>query len=1073
MKQKLSILFLLLWGQFALAQEAIWLRYPSISPDGKHIVFSYQGDLYRVSSKGGKATLLTLHEAYDRSPVWSNDGQYIAFASDRFGNFDVFIMPAEGGTPKRLTYHSANDIPSDFSPDGKHVIFSSARLDDPKHAQFPRGTYSELYQVSLEGTRPEQLLTVPAPQANYASNKNMIVFEEVKGGESNERKHHTSSITRDIWTYDFEKQTFTQIANFEGEDREPVFAPNGESVFYLSEKSGSFNVFEVKLSNPNQAEQVSQFEKHPLRYLSMSDNGTLCYTYDGVIYTQTPGANPIKIAVEITNDNRYNERQFVKFNNQAREMALSPNGKEVAFVVRGEVFVTSVETGTTKRITNTPEQERSVSFSPDGRAILYTSERGQSWNLYQTKLSRDEEKYFFNATLLKEEAILESEEETFQPSYSPDGKEVAFLENRTTLRVIKLANKEVRTVLAGDVNYSYSDGDQYYEWSPDGKWFVVDFLPPKQWIREVGLVKADSSGEIENLTKSGYADFGGKWAMEGEMIIYGSDRNGMRSHASWGSQDDVYALFLTQEAYDKFQLSKEEFDLAKEVEKDKKKEESKDKSKDDKKDKTKEKEPIQIEFEGIENRRERLTIHSSSLGGFVLSKDGEKLYYLARFESGYDLWETELRSRKTKILAKLGGGGGALALDKDGKHLFLLSRGRISKINLSNGKRESISFNAEMQWQPAEERAYLFEHIWRQVKRKFYVEDLHGVDWDFYKKAYAKFLPHINNNYDFADLASELLGELNASHTGCYYRGRSVDNPDQTAALGLFYDKTYQGKGLKIAEVMEGSPVEKKGSKIKAGVIIEKIDGQEIAENANYYPLLNRKAGENTLLSLYNPTSQERWEEVLKPISTGQENRLRYRRWVKRNEAMVEKLSKGKLGYVHVQGMNEGSFRVVYENALGKYAQKAGLIVDTRNNGGGWLHDDLATFLNGKNYMKFEPRGQHIGNEPQFKWAKPSVVLMNEANYSDAHMFPYTYKYLGIGKLIGMPVPGTGTAVWWENLQDNTLTFGIPQVGMVGNDGKYLENTQLEPDIKVKNDFKALMEGRDQQLERAVEELLR
>jgi len=503
-----------------------------------------------------------------------------------------------------------------------------------------------------------------------------------------------------------------------------------------------------------------------------------------------------------------------------------------------------------------------------------------------------------------------------------------------------------------------------------------------------------------------------------------------------------------------------------------KKEEKKD-DKSDKKDGEDEDEkvePIKIELDDIDERKVRLTVHSSRLSNMILSKDGSKLYYVARYEKGADLWQTNLRTKETKKLLKMGGRGARdMILDKDGKNLFVLSGGSISKVEVDGGKKKGIGIKGEMVLNEAEERAYLFEHAWRQVEKKFYKVDLHDVTWGFYKNEYEKFLPYINNNHDFTELMSELLGELNASHTGAYYRPRT-ENGDQTASLGLFYEEEYDGKGLKISEVMDRGPLDNSKSKIKKGTIIEKVDGIEISSNENPYKLLNRKVDKNTLLSLYHPKTGKRWEETVQPISMGAESQLRYRRWVENCRTMVDSLSNGKIGYVHVRSMNDQSYRTVYDDALGKNGSKEALVVDTRFNGGGWLHDDLATFLDGKKYMTFKPRGQELGTEPQFKWTKPSIVVMSESNYSDAHMFPYTYRALGIGKLVGMPVPGTGTAVWWERLQ-NGMTFGIPQVGMVGNDGQYLENQQLEPDVKVPNDPAAVSKGRDQQLEAAVKEL--
>lgn len=1051
----------------------LWTNTPAISPDGSTIVFSYKGDLYKVPAQGGNATLLTMHQGHDMQPVWSKDGKNIAFMSNRYGNFDIFLISAQGGAAKRLTYHSAGDTPSSFTPDGKAVLFSSSRLDNAQNAMFPSGAMSELYKVSITGGKPTQVLTTPALYANYDKAGKVMVFQDQKGYEDRRRKRHTSSVTRDVWSYVPATNTFTKLSDFGGEDLNPVISADGQSVFYLSEAKGTFNVFEMNLSN-QQKKQLTQFKSHPVRDLTRADNGTLCYRYAGEIYTQTNGGSPKKVSIKIFSEDRYNQEEVVSIRRGATDIAISPNGKEVAFIVRGEVFAASVKGGTTKRITNTPEQERNISFSPDGRSILYASERNGSWNLYQTSLTRKEEKYFSSATILKETAILESNKETFDPKYSPDGKEVAFLEERTTLRVINLASKKVRTIVPGNRNYSYADGDQHYDWSPDGKWFLVDMLPQKQWIGEVGLVSAVGTKKpIHNLTQSGYSDGGGTWAMGGKMMFYYSDRNGMRSQASWGSQIDIYAMFFTQDAYDKFRLSKEDYALLKEREKDQKKKSKAAKGKGAKGKKADKKlKPIKIELEGIRDRKARLTIHSSNLSSALVSKDGKNLYYMARFERGYNLWVTNLRTRATRILAKLNSRGGGMVWDKDQKNIFLLSSSGISKINPKSGKRTPIRFSGEMTLNKSKERDYMFEHMWRQVKKKFYVKDLHKVDWNGLKKTYAKFLPHINNNHDYADMMSELLGELNASHTGCFYRSFSR-NADATASLGVYYDQKHQGDGLKISEVMKGSPLDKAKSKVKAGVIIEKINGIDIKANTNPYQLLNRKRGKYTLLSLYDPKTKKRWEETTKPISRGLEFQLRYKRWVTKMEQMVDKLSNGKVGYVHVRGMDEPSFRKVYEDALGKHAGKEALIVDTRFNGGGWLHDDLATFLNGKKYLEIVPRGQKIGAEPMFKWNKPSVVVMNESNYSDAHLFPYTYKALGIGKLVGMPVPGTGTAVWWENLQDRSLTFGIPQVGMRTNDGKLLENTQLEPDIKVNNDFDKVSQGEDQQIQAAVKEMLK
>jgi len=347
------------------------------------------------------------------------------------------------------------------------------------------------------------------------------------------------------------------------------------------------------------------------------------------------------------------------------------------------------------------------------------------------------------------------------------------------------------------------------------------------------------------------------------------------------------------------------------------------------------------------------------------------------------------------------------------------------------------------------------------------------VDWDLYYKAYKKFLPYINNDYDFAEMLSEMLGELNVSHTGCRYSGNSQRGNDQTASLGILYDYSYTGAGLRITEVIDGGPLDKSASKIGAGVILEKIDGVAISDSIDHYSLLNRKTDKLTLLSLYDPVTHARWEETVKPISMGEENQLLYNRWVKMRRKETDSLSGGKIGYIHVRAMNDASMRVVFEEALGRNIGKEALIIDTRFNGGGNIHEQLSDFLSGKKYFDVIPHGQYVGSEPFDKWVKPSIVLIGESNYSDAHLFPAAYKLKNIGKTLGMPIPGTGTFVWWETQIDPGLVFGMPMGGWRAPEGYFEEGHQMDPDIPVRNEPDVLSAGHDQQIAAAVKELLK
>lgn len=557
-------------------------------------------------------------------------------------------------------------------------------------------------------------------------------------------------------------------------------------------------------------------------------------------------------------------------------------------------------------------------------------------------------------------------------------------------------------------------------------------------------------------------------------MIWESDRAGYRSHGSWGAESDVYIMFFDLEAYERFRLSKEEFALVKEKEdKEKEKDKQNDKKKDKKEKSEKDKEvtPLTFDLENCRDRIIRLTVNSSHLGDAVLSPDGDKLYYQASFEDGADLWVHDLKEQKTELLLK-DIGYGSMTYNKENKQLFLCSNGGIKKIDIEKNKTDNVSFEAIFNYRPYEEREYIFNHVWQQVLDKFYVADLHGTDWKFYRESYARFLPHINNNYDFQEMLSELLGELNGSHTGARYYAPGATL--STACLGVFFDNSYEGDGLKIQEIIAKGPFAVKKTDVTAGCIIEKIDGEPILKDTDYYPMLEGKAGKNVQLSIYNPQNGKRFPVTIKPISTGEQNELLYKRWVKKNEKMVETLSGGRIAYVHVKGMDSPSFRNVYSELLSdRNRNKEAVIVDTRHNGGGWLHDDLATLLSGKEYQRFVPRGQYIGSDPFNKWLKPSCVMICEDNYSNAHGFPWVYKELKIGKLIGAPVPGTMTAVWWERQIDPTIVFGIPQVGCMDMRGQYMENKQLEPDIKVYNSPEKSLKGEDKQLAAAVKEMLK
>lgn len=1072
MKCRITLLLCLFSIGFLSAQTAPqWLRYSAISPDGQQIAFTYKGDLYRVPVAGGQAFQLTYHEAHDYMPVWSKDSKQLAFASERYGNFDVYIMDAMGGPAKRLSYHSTNETPFSFTADNKNVVFGAARLDKAEHRQYPTGSQPELYQVSTQGGRVAQVMTVPAEHVKFNKAGTQMIYHDKKGGENEWRKHHTSAITRDIWTYDMKSGQHQMIINFQGEDRNPVYSADEKSIFYLSEESGNFNVHHYDFAT-KKTKQITRLKTHPVRFLS-AGNGTLCFSYDGELYTMKEGGSPKKVRINIRTQAVANSSKFISINGGVREMAISPNGKEIAFIARGEVFVTSVDGSLTKRITNTPEQERFVRFGPEGKSVVYSSERDGKWHIFESKIERaKEEPFFFAATLIKETPLLSNANDNYLAEFSPDGKKMAFVEGRRTIKVKDIASGAETTLLTPDDLYHMRDGDKYFKWSPDSKWLLIGWSPSLS-NSEVLLMSADGKKRV-NLTESGYGDYAPQWVNGGQQMIWRSNRNGLKSYATSGStQTDVYTMFFTQDAWDKFNLSKEDYDLMKEMEKAKKEADKEATKKTEKKDssKTKKIEDLTFDWDGMEDRKSRLTIHSSSLGDAVLSKDGEKLYYLARFEKGMNLWRTDLRTKATKQAIKLDANFGSLAWDKDQKNLYLLSSGSISKVDPETGKRTSIKIKGEMQLDAEAERAYMFDHVWLRTNAIFYEPTFHGIDWDQMRVEYQKYLPYIGNSYEFTEMISEMLGELNVSHAGGRF-GRSIPNGDATASLGVFMDYDYQGNGIKITEIMKGGPLDKAKFDLKAGMIVEKIDGEIIAPSRDVAAYLNRKAGQFTLLEILDPSTNKRQQITVKPITAGQESALRYERWVKRNAKEVEERSNGQLGYVHIRGMSDGPYRNIYDKMLGKYMDKKAMVIDTRFNGGGDLVADLAMFFTGTPFITYATEAKVVGGEPTSRWTKPTLAMYNESMYSDGHCFASAYSELGIGKTVGMPVPGTCSFAGWEGLPDGSR-WGVVPVSAKNKAGEWMENNQTEPMFMIKNMPGKIDKGTDQQLEKAIEELLK
>ena len=470
------------------ASNPQWMRSPAISPDGTQIAFTYRGQIWVVPTAGGEAIPLTERHYHSTNPVWSPDSELIAFGSDRFNASDVFVIPASGGPITRLTTHSAQELPIGFSPDGKDMLFWAGRIGsmDVNFLDGLNGWYGgQIYSVPVAGGRERLVMPVGGKQGHLSADGKFVAYPFFRSIEVEQRKRQISDSTTDIWIYDRAAKIHKQLTTHRGNERDPVFSADGNYVFFTSEmpvggsakpdeRGTTFNVWRQATADGSAPEQLTFHKNLAVRGLSLSNDGTLAYGYDGEIWRLSPGAKePEKVSVRIRQGTLLEGAAYVNLNVQVKETVVSPNGMELAIVARGDVFAVSTATGMVRQITNTPQEERSVNFSPDGRHLVYAAERNGDWDLFETQLVREGDKTFVDAGELKEVTVLDTSSDVLQPVYAPTGDRISYRDDRNSLRVLTLATGESTEVLPDSYTYSYVEGDQSQAWSPDGRYIVT------------------------------------------------------------------------------------------------------------------------------------------------------------------------------------------------------------------------------------------------------------------------------------------------------------------------------------------------------------------------------------------------------------------------------------------------------------------------------------------------------------------------------------------------------------------------------------------------------------------------
>ncbi len=1063
-----KIFFLLLTSvvsSFVIGQNTTLLRHPAVNHNGTMISFSYQGDIWTVSSAGGKATRLTIHEAYEGNPIFSPDGKQIAFSGARFGNNDIYTIPASGGQAKRLTFHSGTDNVASWTQQDK-ILFSTNR----EFRQIERP--SEVYAIHPNGGTETRILDAVGHDPILSPDGRFLAFVR---GDINPvaRQAYEGSSNRDLWIYDTKNKTYHKLPGSKYNDITPQWSGNN-TIYYLSSDGGVYNLYRQKLDANGKAsvkaEKLTKYNDESIRAFSISSDGqTVVFEKDTHLYTmKTDKGSAQKLNVEISADERLDPTEMKTFARDINDYTVSPNGKLIALSVRGEIFVREddKEKSRTINVSNHAYRDIEPVWLNDS-ILLFTSDRANgNFDIYMAKSSDTSQSNIFKSLKHKVTTITRTPMDEHSLSVSPDGKKLAFVRGRGTLIIADISadgmiSKEVV------LNDSWAS-EEGLVWSPDSKW-VAYSQTDLYFNDEVFIQPADNSSKPVNVSMHPRTDRHPYWSPDGSKLGFISERSTAKS-------EDIMFVWLKKDDWEK--ASQDWQEVA-----------SGDNENDDKfkSDKQKKKVPeVKIDFNKIHDRIVQVTNFPGNETDFVISKDGETFYYITSSSSskGRDLYSIKWDGKSLKEITKGGSDPSNISMENDGKYIYYTKQGTLSRVETKGTANDNLSFSAKMKVDYTAERNQVFEEAWRTIRDGFYDPLFHGYDWNALREKYRQRCVQASTENDFRDMFNLMLGELNASHMGLRVPERAETQKESTGLLGA--ELTPVAAGMQVTRVVPESPADKVTSKINPGDIITAVNGQSIGTSDNFYNMLNGLVNEKVVLSVINGDKKNK--EVVIRLTESLSNNL-YDEWVENRKKLVDQYSGGKLGYIHIKGMDFPSFEVVEREFMAAGYGKDGLVIDVRYNGGGSTADFLMAILNYKQHAYTIPRGASDNPEKdklKFKeyypvgerlvyaaWMKPSIALCNEGSYSNAEIFSHAYKSLGIGKLVGLPTNGSVISTGGKGLMDGSFVRLPLRMWFTKSTDKNQELGPAVPDIIVENQPDWIAKGTDDQLKTAVDELMK
>jgi tricorn protease len=1039
---------------FAAADHPVIAREPAPSPDASAIAVSYMGDIWRVPSEGGRATRLTVHEAYDDLPVWSPDGKTIAFSSDREGADDVYLMDAWGGPVTRLTCHDAWDAVQCWHPDGERVLFVSARDT----------TENEPYEVPVAGGMPRRLVADDAYNLTVTPDGQWITF--VTGSSPWWRMHYSGSASRDIWVRAYEGGPSYRLIDWPMDDDRPMWSGDGRTLYFMSEREdGTPNIWKVQVELPAPGTGEPRLAGEPTQVTFHTEDGVqkarisldgrlIAYEWNaGIWAVDTSGGKPYEVVIDAPSDDKWNADLRYTLSNDVTQFALSPDEDQLAYIARGELFVCPFDdgdAGPSMRITTTPARERDPAWMPDGETLLFSSDRNGNYDLFAVRSAEDGEPLLAKALKREFTQLTTVPEDDDSPYVSPDGKSIAFLRGPDVLWLMDADGGNQRQLLP--------DADiLHIDWSPDSRWIALSRtnLGHKE---DVYVLPADG-GEPVNVTLHPNDDFEPRWTDDGKRLSFASR-----------TDDGQYMLkyiWLTREDY--WMSDEEREEAAKALKAGDGDDEDKDKDEDAE-------EPaveVVIDFDGINERSESVMNMRGDYEFYGQTPDGHYFAFPSGTLGGTDLWIVDWEGTRLRQVTEGGSSPEEIVWSADGKTCYYLSGGGIRSVSIDPDDgditgRGSVGVSAPMTVDVSEERRQMFNEAWRMLLNGFYDEEFHGVDWEAVHDKYEPWALAAYTEEEFRTVIREMIGELNASHLGIYKWGGGGIN---TGRLGIRHMEDYGGPGVKVRAVIPNGPADRAG--IKPGEFIIAIDGTPVTDGENYFCLLTDTSGKKIIVEVAANASGKNAREVeIRPVGGGTIRNLVYEDRVRTNRRKVDELSGGRIGYLHIRGMGVGNLFQFEEDLFAQGAGKDGLIVDIRGNGGGSVHDEILRFLDRRAYGYTTSRTRPPTRNPLELWGGALVLLIDETCYSDAEIFPMGWKALDLGPVVGVPTYGAVIGTNDLPLIDGTM-FRVPGSGWFDLTDRNLENWGIEPDVYVESPPEEASRGHDAQLEAAVATIMK